>query len=138
MDYLQRTVRVDPRLVVPVVCACVRWERRAKKLVRVTGGLRTKEEQRKLVAAGKSRTMKSYHVRGRALDLAILDRTGAVAYWEHDLFEDLNAHIQYDALEMGVMITWGGHWSSLVDAVHWQLETIESSAYWSLPDNSSG
>ena len=35
----------------------------------VTYGLRTVEEQKKLVAAGRSQTMKSKHLEGKAVDL---------------------------------------------------------------------
>ena len=50
-------------------------------------GLRTVEEQEKLVAAGKSQTMKSKHLEGRAVDLmAYVDGKGV---WELNVYDDL-------------------------------------------------
>ena len=39
--------------------------------VQITEGLRTLERQRQLVAAGKSKTMNSYHLNGRAVDVYV-------------------------------------------------------------------
>jgi len=72
-------------------------------------GLRTIEEQRKLVAAGKSQTMKSKHLEGRAVDLmAYVDGKGC---WELNVYDDLCDAMKEAAKELGVAIKWGAAWS---------------------------
>jgi len=72
-------------------------------------GLRTVEEQKKLVAAGKSQTMKSKHLEGRAVDLmAYVDGKGV---WELNVYDDLCDAMKEAAKELGVAIKWGAAWS---------------------------
>ena len=71
-------------------------------------GLRTEEEQAKLVAAGKSQTMKSKHLEGRAVDLmAYVQGKGC---WELNLYDDLAEAMRQAAMEEGVAIRWGAAW----------------------------
>ena len=125
MDHFERLFNVDARLIAPVVAGAVLFEKSHPEwFVRVTSGYRTEIEQRKLVAAGKSPTLRSYHVRGRAIDLAIcVAKTGEYCSWDFPLYGTLNAFIQSQAELMGFAVTWGGHWKSR-DAVHWQLEAL--------------
>jgi len=135
MDYLERLDNVDPRLVAIVLAGATRYERRTGYIVRVArdGGYRTNQRQRELVAAGKSQTMRSYHRRGKAIDLAIISADKSTAYWDHNCFEELNSDIQKIALSMGAVVTWGGSWTTFVDAVHWQLETPSTEVIKELP-----
>ena len=72
-------------------------------------GMRTLEEQEKLVAAGKSQTMKSNHLVGRAVDLmAYVDGKGV---WELNVYDDLCDAMKEAAKELGVAIKWGAAWS---------------------------
>jgi len=72
-------------------------------------GMRTEEEQEKLVAAGKSQTMKSKHLVGRAVDLmAYVDGKGC---WELNVYDDLCDAMKEAAKELGVAIKWGASWS---------------------------
>ena len=72
-------------------------------------GMRTIEEQRKLVAAGKSQTMKSKHLVGRAVDLmAYVDGKGC---WELNVYDDLCDAMKEAAKELSVAIKWGAAWS---------------------------
>ena len=72
-------------------------------------GMRTEEEQKKLVAAGKSQTMKSKHLVGRAVDLmAYVDGKGC---WELNVYDDLCDAMADAAEELGVAIKWGAAWS---------------------------
>ena len=96
---------VDPSLVAVV--------KRAIELTKVdfgvVYGLRTLEEQKKLVAAGKSQTMKSKHLEGRAVDLmAYVDGKGC---WELNVYDDLCDAMKAAAEELGVAIKWGAAWS---------------------------
>jgi peptidoglycan L-alanyl-D-glutamate endopeptidase CwlK len=86
----------------------------------ISEGLRTLERQRQLLAAGKSQTMKSYHLSGKAVDVyAIVD--GRVS-WEWKYYEAINKAFQEAAKELGAKITWGGSWKTLKDGPHFQLE----------------
>jgi len=72
-------------------------------------GMRTLEEQEKLFAAGKSQTMKSKHLVGRAVDLmAYVDGKGC---WELNVYDDLCDAMKEAAKELGVAIKWGAAWS---------------------------
>ena len=72
-------------------------------------GMRTIQEQEKLVAAGKSQTMKSKHLVGRAVDLmAYVDGKGC---WELNVYDDLCDAMKEAAKELGVAIKWGAAWS---------------------------
>ena len=72
-------------------------------------GMRTLEEQEKLVAAGKSQTMKSNHLVGRAVDLmAYVDGKGV---WELNVYDDLCDAMKAAAEELGTPIKWGAAWS---------------------------
>ena len=72
-------------------------------------GMRTLEEQEKLVAAGKSQTMKSNHLVGRAVDLmAYVDGKGV---WELNVYDDLCDAMKEAAEELGTPIKWGAAWS---------------------------
>ena len=75
-DRLDRLAGVDPRLSAILILAATRFyvhNKRATK-VRFTSGVRTHAEQRDLVNAGKSWTMNSYHLWGKAVDVAIFVR----------------------------------------------------------------
>ena len=72
-------------------------------------GMRTLEEQEKLVAAGKSQTMKSNHLVGKAVDLmAYVDGKG---FWELNVYDDLCDAMKAAAEELGTPIKWGAAWS---------------------------
>ena len=53
----------------------------------VTCGMRTVEEQEKLVASGASQTMKSKHLEGRAVDLVAY--VGSNVTWQLNMYDDL-------------------------------------------------
>lgn len=72
-------------------------------------GMRTEEEQAKLVASGKSQTMKSNHLIGRAVDLmAYVDGKGC---WELNVYDDLCDAMKAAAEELDVAVKWGAAWS---------------------------
>lgn len=75
----------------------------------VTFGMRTLEEQEALVAAGRSQTMKSKHLEGRAVDLmAYVNGKGC---WELNVYDDLCDAMKEAAEELGVAVKWGAAWS---------------------------
>jgi|TARA_R110002153_G_scaffold108527_1_gene248971 peptidoglycan L-alanyl-D-glutamate endopeptidase CwlK len=102
---LSKLSGVDPSLIAVV--------ERAIELTNVdfgvVFGMRTEEEQERLVAAGKSQTMKSKHLVGRAVDLmAYVDGKGC---WELNVYDDLCDAMADAAEELGVAIKWGAAWS---------------------------
>ena len=86
----------------------------------VTEGLRTVERQRELFAAGKSQTMKSKHIVGRAVDLVAMPN-GRVS-WEWKYYIHIATAMKQAAKELGIDIEWGGDWTSIKDGVHFQLK----------------
>lgn len=74
----------------------------------VIEGLRTVERQKELVEAGASKTMKSKHIDGNAVDLmAYLNGRGS---WELNLYDDIADAMKEAAIENDVSIRWGAAW----------------------------
>lgn len=82
----------------------------------VTGGelFRTIEQQRMHVAAGRSKTMDSQHLKRLAIDLNFF-KSGGLTYSEVDL-EPLGAF--WESLHPNN--SWGGHWRSFKDTPHFE------------------
>ena len=80
----------------------------------ITCGLRTLEEQKRLVATGRSQTMNSKHIPqsdeySHAVDcLAYID--GEVC-WEINVYDDICDAMAAAAKETGAAIKWGAAWS---------------------------
>jgi peptidoglycan L-alanyl-D-glutamate endopeptidase CwlK len=85
----------------------------------ITCGMRTVEEQKVLVATGKSKTMKSKHLTGDAVDIAVF--VDGKLTWELKYYKAVATHIKKVAAKLGIKITWGGDWG-FVDGPHFQLE----------------
>ena len=85
----------------------------------VTEGLRTVERQKQLVAAGASKTMNSRHLTGDAVDLAV--KVDGEVRWDWPLYSKLATIVLDTAKELGVDITWGGHWKPFKDGPHFEL-----------------
>lgn len=80
----------------------------------VTYGVRTVEEQEKLVASGRSQTMKSKHLiqdtgYSHAVDVVAYD--GSDVVWEINVYDDICDAFKEAAIEQGVAIKWGAAWS---------------------------
>lgn len=91
----------------------------------VVEGMRKIERQRELWEAGKTRTMKSRHLTGHAVDLAPyvdVDGDGDIELsWERAHFFPIVDAMRASAAAAGVLIEWGGDWTSFIDMPHWQL-----------------
>ena len=92
----------------------------------VTSGIRNLTEQEQLVAAGKSQTMKSKHLRqedgfGHAVDLVAYVHTdgGAHVSWELNLYDDIADAMKRAARDVGLSVRWGGAWQ-VNDITVWQ------------------
>ena len=75
----------------------------------VTFGLRTLEEQKKLYESGRSQTMKSKHLEGRAVDLVAY--FGSDISWELNVYDDICDAMAEAAKKNDVAIKWGAAWS---------------------------
>jgi peptidoglycan L-alanyl-D-glutamate endopeptidase CwlK len=71
-------------------------------------GLRTMEEQRVLVDKGASKTMRSKHLDGNAVDL--MAYIGSRASWELNLYDDIADAMKQAAVETGAVLRWGAAW----------------------------
>ena len=80
----------------------------------VTYGVRTLAEQKKLVASGRSQTMKSKHLKqddgySHAVDVVAYD--GKDVVWEINVYDNICDAFKQAAIEKGVSIKWGAAWS---------------------------
>jgi len=96
---------LDPRLVAVVKSAI----HKTKIDFGVICGMRTLEEQTKLVSAGASQTMKSKHLQGYAVDL--MAYIGSRGSWELNLYDDIADAMAEAAREIDVPIRWGAAWN---------------------------
>ena len=113
---MERLEGVDERLKAIVIeCAS-----RCLFPFNVSEGLRTKEQQREYVRQGKSRTMNSKHLTGKAVDLYPLSMDRKQVDWSR--FEELADLMFQVASDQGTEIVWGGHWKTFVDKCHFELK----------------
>lgn len=86
----------------------------------ITEGLRTPARQSALVRAGASRTLKSRHLTGHAVDVAALVE-GQVR-WDWPLYVRIAEAFKAAAKELETPIIWGGDWPTLRDGPHFELD----------------
>lgn len=90
-----------------------------------TCGRRSLEEQKKMVAAGASTTMRSRHLPGKtnglshAVDLAV--KIDEKVKWDWPLYSKLATFMKKAAAAEKVSIEWGGDWKTFKDGPHFQL-----------------
>ena len=80
----------------------------------VTYGVRTLAEQKKLVASGRSQTMKSKHLiqdsgYSHAVDVVAYD--GKDVVWEINVYDNICDAFKQAAIEKDVAVKWGAAWS---------------------------
>jgi peptidoglycan L-alanyl-D-glutamate endopeptidase CwlK len=85
----------------------------------VLEGVRTLEKQKEYFAAGKSKTMKSRHLTGHAVDLApLVDLDGdgdKELSWNMKHFLPLAEAVKQASILLDIPIRWGGSWKRLAD-----------------------
>lgn len=118
---LQRLIGVHPDLVRVVERAATL----APAPFMVLEGLRALARQRQYFRAGKTRTMRSRHLTGHAVDLApLIDTDGdgdREVSWNWADFRPLARAVKLAAEQVGVPVEWGGDWKGFPDGPHWQL-----------------
>ena len=75
----------------------------------VTFGLRTLEQQKELYDSGRSQTMKSKHLDGRAVDLVAY--FGSDVSWELNVYDDICDAMAEAARRNTLALKWGAAWS---------------------------
>lgn len=85
----------------------------------VLEGLRTPERQAELVKAGASKTLRSRHITGHAVDLAAM--VDGEVVWNTAPYFKIEEAMVTAAHELGIPLEWGGDWKTFKDYVHWQL-----------------
>ena len=89
----------------------------------VTEGLRTVDRQKMLFAAGKTKTMLSKHLIGRAVDLAAIVN-GSIT-WEILFYQRIARAMKKAGNDLDIKIVWGGDWKTFHDYVHFELDGSE-------------
>lgn len=75
---------------------------------KVTEGIRTKERQEELVKKKLSKTMKSKHLTGRAVDVAAIVN-GSIS-WDMKYYKEIAIYMKRAAEQLGVKIECGADW----------------------------
>jgi peptidoglycan L-alanyl-D-glutamate endopeptidase CwlK len=86
----------------------------------VTEGVRSIDEQRRMVREGKSQTMNSRHLTGHAIDVAAFTPEYKIT-WDAEPYQRIADAMKRAADQLGVAIEWGGDWESFVDMPHFAL-----------------
>lgn len=121
----ERLQGLRPDLIRVVRGAALHYQGPGKFIV--VEGLRSLERQRELFNAGKSKTMRSRHLTGHAVDLAPMfdvDGDGDLDLtWIGSHFYPIIDAMRSSAAAAGVLIEWGGEiWKpDFIDMPHWQL-----------------
>lgn len=111
---------VDPRLV-----ACVERAIAISPVdFSVHDGIRTEAEQRRYVASGVSKTMKSKHLHGDAVDL--VPWIAGKLRWEWPPIYQIAAAMLVAARESGVTLRWGGVWDRSLNDLGVGIDDIET------------
>lgn len=113
---LRRLAGVHPRLVAVVREAVAH----SPVDFMVTEGVRSPERQAALVRAGASRTLRSRHLTGHAVDVAAM--VDGQVRWDWPLYPRIAAAFKSAAARQGTAIVWGGDWTSLKDGPHFELD----------------
>ena len=85
----------------------------------VIEGLRSVSRQKELFAKGATKTMRSRHIHGFAVDIA--PYVAGSIRWDWPLFHRLAPAVKLAAQAEGVPLEWGGDWRTFKDGPHWQL-----------------
>lgn len=111
-----RLVGVHPALIAVVEAAITR----TPVDFMITEGLRTAERQAALIKAGASRTTRSRHLTGHAVDIAALVE-GQVR-WDWPLYGRIAEAFKAAASDLKMPLIWGGDWKTLRDGPHFELD----------------
>lgn len=89
----------------------------------VIEGLRSLARQKELLAKGATKTLRSRHLNGFAVDIA--PYVGGSIRWDWPLFDHIENAMKEAARLENVKIEWGGDWVTFKDGPHWQLPVAQ-------------
>lgn len=81
-------------------------------------GARTLERQKALVASGASRTLRSRHLTGDAVDL--VPWLDGRPVWDVAACRQIAAAMKQASAELQIPVEWGGDWKGFFDGPHFQ------------------
>ena len=81
------------------------------------GGLRTPERQLELYQSGASQTLDSYHLTGKAVDVA----PWPLDWDDIESFKSFAVYVKEMAETLDIEVEHGGDWRNFKDYPHWQL-----------------
>lgn len=114
---------VDPRLIALIWFSSVEFEKTQGWTAVVVEGVRTRLDQQRYLAEGKSASMNSKHLTGHAVDVALFDDRGAVT-WDFAIYRDFADCVKSNAEYFGFAVTWGGDWPKLRDGPHFEVAPL--------------
>ena len=85
----------------------------------ITEGIRTIDRQHLLFKEGKSKTMNSKHLIGRAVDVVAYVNNKVT--WDKKHYITISKAFKEAANELNVSIRWGGDFKSFFDGPHFEL-----------------
>lgn len=85
----------------------------------ITDGSRTLEEQKHYLAIGASKTLKSRHLDGCAIDFAAIVNNKIT--WAWPAMTVIAECFKQAGKELGISVQWGGDWPRFKDGPHIQL-----------------
>jgi len=86
----------------------------------ITEGLRNSQRQMELYHAGASKTLRSRHITGHAVDIVAYVQ-GEVR-WDWPLYEQIAKTVRDAAADLYIPVIWGGSWESFRDGPHFELD----------------
>jgi peptidoglycan L-alanyl-D-glutamate endopeptidase CwlK len=86
----------------------------------VIEGRRTLARQKQLLRSGATRTLRSRHLTGHAVDLA--PWVGGTIRWDWPLFPPIARAMIQAAKDQNIALRWGGDWKRFRDGPHFQLK----------------
>lgn len=95
--------------------------------VSVIEGLRSIETQKQYIALGVSKTMKSKHLVGKAVDLypyPVPRLSSGEIDSNSEKWNQLGGVVLTVAMAMGIKVQWGGLWTSFIDKPHFEIKEI--------------
>lgn len=86
----------------------------------ISEGVRSLDRQKELVAQGKSKTLHSRHLTGKAVDIAVF--VDGKLTWDLKYYKAVTDHIKAVAVLNDVPIVCGIDWKSFIDGPHIELD----------------
>lgn len=87
----------------------------------ITEGVRTSLRQEELYKSGKSKTMNSRHLTGKAVDVVAYTDSKEIT-WDLDFYKKISEAFKTASAQLNIPIVWGGDWNTFIDGPHFELD----------------